>query len=334
MPGTIRIGISGWRYEPWRGAFYPPGLAQDDELAYASRHLSTIEINGSFYSLQRPEYYQAWHDETPDGFVFSVKGGRYITHMRRLRDIERPLANFFASGIANLGGKLGPFLWQFPPNFRYDEERLRAFFELLPRDTLAAAALARRRDAKLAGRARLAYGPQRPLRHAIEVRHRSFETPAFVALLREQRIALVVADTAGKWPYAEDLTADFVYARLHGDKELYVSGYTPAALERWAARLRAWAEGRQVDDARLLAPETSARVVPRDVYVYFDNDIKVKAPRDAMRLASLLGVAWTPEGDLPARRPAPGPKGTIMASRTRAPARAERRRNPWPSSQG
>ena len=333
MPGTIRIGISGWRYEPWRGAFYPPGLPQRSELAFASRKLSTIEINGSFYSLQRPEYYSQWHDETPDGFVFSVKGGRYITHMRRLRDIGRPLANFFASGIANLGTRLGPFLWQFPPSFRFDADRLREFFELLPRDTDAATALARRRDAKVAGRARLSYGPTRPLRHAIEVRHQSFETPAFVELLREQRIALVVADTAGKWPYAEDLTADFVYARLHGDKELYVSGYTPSALERWAARIRSWAAGLEVADARLLAPGTTAPGVPRDVYVYFDNDIKVKAPRDAMRLASMLGVAWkTPPAHLPALSTSRGEKGSIMSARTRVPRRGDRRRNPWPPS--
>jgi uncharacterized protein YecE (DUF72 family) len=333
MPGTIRIGISGWRYEPWRGVFYPADLPQRSELAFASRRLSTIEINGSFYSLQRPEYYARWHDETPDGFVFSVKGGRYITHMRRLRDIEAPLANFLASGIANLGAKLGPFLWQFPPSFRFDADRLRAFLALLPRDTDAATALARRRDARLAGRARLAYGPTRPLRHAIEVRHESFETPAFVELLREQRIALVVADTAGTWPYAEDLTADFVYVRLHGDRELYVSGYTPSALERWAARIRTWAAGRQVADARLLAPGARAPLVPRDVYVYFDNDIKVKAPRDAMRLAGMLGVDWkTPPANMPARRTSRGENGSIMSARTRIARRADRRRNPWPPS--
>ena len=287
MPGTIRIGISGWRYEPWRGAFYPDDLKQDDELAYASRRLSTIEINGSFYSLQRPEYYRRWHDETPPGFVFSVKGGRYITHMKRLREIEAPLANFFGSGVAELGDKLGPFLWQFPPSFAFDPERLAAFFGLLPRDT---ATLGER-------------GPTRPLRHAIEVRHRSFENPSFIALLREHDVATVVADTAGKWPLLEDVTSDFVYVRLHGDKKLYESGYTLAALERWAARIRVWAR-------------------TRDVFVYFDNDIKVKAPRDAMRLAEMLDVAWRPAGDrFASTRPA----------RKRGPLRPERRRNPWPA---
>jgi uncharacterized protein YecE (DUF72 family) len=332
MPGTIRIGISGWRYEPWRGVFYPPGLPQRAELAFASRHLSTIEINGSFYSLQRPEYYAQWRDETPDGFVFSVKGGRYLTHMRRLSGVERPLANFFASGIANLGDKLGPFLWQFPPSFAFDADKLAAFFALLPRDAAQASALARRRDDKVKGRAKLAYATTRPLRHAIEIRHPSFETPEFVALLRAHRIALVVADTAGKWPLAEDLTADFAYVRLHGERKLYESGYTAAALERWARRLRAWSEGRQVDDARLLAPGTRAPSGPRDVFVYFDNDIKVKAPRDAMRLAELLGVAWHPadDGTLP-RDHATRPNGSIMATRARRPLRAERRRNPWPA---
>ena len=294
--GEIRIGISGWRYEPWRGVFYPPTLRQQDELAYASRRLSTIEINGSFYSLQRPEYYAQWHAETPPGFVFSVKGGRFITHMLKLRNVEAALANFFASGVANLGEKLGPFLWQLPPNLGFDAERLAAFFALLPRDTDQAAALARRRNAKVKGRARLSFGERRLLRHALEVRHESFRHPEFAAVLREHGIALVVADTAGKWPYLEDVTADFVYVRLHGDKQLYVSGYTPRALARWATRVRLWSEGTQPADAQLADPSTQPPAIPRDVYCYFDNDAKVKAPRDALRLARLLGVDWLPAG--------------------------------------
>jgi len=295
--GTIRIGISGWRYPPWRGVFYPERLPQRAELAYASRKLSSIEINGSFYSLQRPEFYAQWRDETPDGFVFSVKGGRFITHMLKLRNVEPALANFFASGVANLAEKMGPFLWQLPPMLGYDPGRLASFFDLLPRDTDAAAALARRRNDKVKGRARLAFGANRPLRHCLEVRHASFANPEFVALLREHRIGLVVADTAGRWPYAEDVTADFVYARLHGDKELYVSGYTPKGLARWTERIRRWSCGAAPTDARLFAPDAPPTKGPRDVYVYFDNDAKVKAPRDAMRLARLLGVAWTPPPD-------------------------------------
>ena len=286
--GAIRIGISGWRYAPWRGTFYPKTLPHRRELEYASRLLPTIEINGSFYSLQRPEYYARWYAETPAGFVFSVKGSRYITHMRRLRNVEVPLANFFASGIANLRDKLGPFLWQFPPTMRYDARLLEEFFALLPRDTAQAEALARRRDAKMRGRARLAYGPARPLLHAVEVRHESFVDPSFIALLRRQRIAFVVADTAGKWPYAEDVTADFVYVRLHGDKKLYVSGYTEAALARWAKRIRAWATGGELADARRISRTAAPHRKMRDVYCYFDNDVKVKAPRDARRLIELV----------------------------------------------
>jgi uncharacterized protein YecE (DUF72 family) len=292
--GTIRIGISGWRYEPWRGVFYPPTLRQDDELAYASRRLSTIEINGSFYSLQRPEYYAQWGAATPPGFVFSVKGGRYITHMLKLRNADAALAKFFASGVACLGEKLGPFLWQLPPNLGFDAARLRDFLGRLPRDTDAAAALARRHDAKVEGRAALDFGSRRPLRHAIEVRHQTFRTPEFVALLREQDVALVVADTAGKWPLLEDVTAEFLYLRQHGDTKLYVSGYTPRALQQWAARIDAWRGGFQPADARLAAPGTRPGARPRDVYCYFDNDAKVKAPRDALRLARLLGVPWSP----------------------------------------
>jgi len=286
--GIVRIGISGWRYEPWRGVFYPNDLPQRDELAYASRRFPTIEINGSFYSLQRPEYYASWHDETPPDFVFSVKGPRFVTHMLKLRNAELALANFFASGVANLRDKLGPFLWQLPPMFGFDADRLERFFELLPRDTDQAAALARRRNEKVRGRARLAYGINRPLRHAVEVRHPSFVDPAFVALLRKHRIALVVADTAGKWPLVEDITADFVYMRLHGDKKLYVSGYTPTALTRWAERILRWSKGSEPADARRIVAAAPPPRRARDVYCYFDNDAKVKAPRDAQRLARLV----------------------------------------------
>ena len=290
MGGRILVGISGWRYEPWRGVFYPRDLAQGRELEYASRALPTIEINGTFYSLQRPEFFAAWHDATPHDFVFAIKGSRFITHMKRLRDVERPLANFFASGLFNLRGKMGPFLWQFPPNFAYDPERLETFFAMLPRDTEAALALARKRDARVKGRSRLAIDAHRPLRHAVEIRHESFLDPSFVALLRRQRIALVVADTAGKWPYREDVTADFVYVRLHGEQELYASGYTESALDRWASRIAAWSEGREPEDARRISETKPPKRARRDVYVYFDNDIKVKAPFDAKRLIEKLGL--------------------------------------------
>ena len=241
---TIRIGISGWRYAPWRGEFYPPGLVQRRELEYAAGCFPTIEINGSFYSLQSPDSYTAWHDATPDDFVFAVKGPRYITHLKRLRDVERPLANFLASGVLRLGGKLGPMLWQLPPTLKFDEALIDAFLSALPRDTDAALSLARRRDvALMRGRSALAIDRNRPLRHALEVRHDSFLDRRFVQLLRRHRTALVVADTAGRWPYLEDVTADFLYLRLHGDAELYVSGYSDDALSRWAGRIRHWSGG-------------------------------------------------------------------------------------------
>ena len=285
----IRIGISGWRYPPWRGVFYPKDLVQRDELHYASRYFPTIELNGSFYSLQRPESYARWREATPPGFVFAIKGPRFITHVKRLRDFEAPLANFFASGVFELREKFGPMLWQFPANFKYDHDVFARFFDRLPRDTEAALKLARGRDFRMKGRSRLAIDRNRRLRHAIEVRHPDFLVPSFVALLRKHDIALVVADTAGKWPYVEEVTASFVYLRLHGDKQLYTSGYTDAALDRWAARIRAWRRGVQPRDAARVAGAPAPRARrSRDVYCYFDNDAKVHAPFDAMRLAEKL----------------------------------------------
>ena len=298
MP-DIRIGISGWRYEPWRGVFYPKGLAHRRELEYASRAMPTIEINGTFYSLQRPECFTAWHRDTPGDFIFAIKGSRFITHMKRLKDIERPLANFFASGLFKLGAKMGPFLWQFPPSFRYDADRLEAFFELLPRDTAAALELARRRDARVKGRSVLSIDANRKLRHAVEIRHESFADASFVKLLRRQKIALVVADTAGKWPFYEDVTADFMYLRLHGDKVLYASGYSDAALDLWAERIRTWAGGKELPGAKKIAALAAPARRSRDVYCYFDNDMKVKAPFDARRLIRKLGLPVPAPASLP-----------------------------------
>jgi uncharacterized protein YecE (DUF72 family) len=288
----VRVGISGWRYPPWRGVFYPPALAQRRELEFASRQLPTIELNGSFYSLQRPENYQAWYDETPDDFVFSVKGGRYITHMLRLRGVESALANFFASGLANLGKKLGPLLWQLPPNLQYDPDVLENFLAMLPHDTDAASALARRRDARMKGRARIAFGPPRPLRHAIEVRHDSFVDPRFIDQLRRHRVAFVIADTAGKWPQYEDVTADFVYVRLHGAVKLYTSRYTEEELDRFAARIDCWRAGKEPVDTRRIDDHPAPRAKTRDVFCYFDNTDKIEAPHNAMRLNEKLGVKW------------------------------------------
>ncbi len=268
--GRVRVGISGWTYAGWRGDFYPEGLVRRRELEYAAERLTSIEINGSFYSLQRPSSYLSWREQTPEGFVFAVKGARYISHMKRLVDAETPLANFFASGVLALGEKLGPILWQLPANLPFDADRLSAFFELLPRTTAAAAELAGRHDDKVpTDRAHCTSEADRPLRHALEFRSQTFCTPAAFALLREHDIACVVADTARRFPRAEERTSDLMYVRLHGDEELYASGYSPEALDAWAEKCRAWArEG--------------------DVFVYFDNDAKGRAPHDAMGLIERL----------------------------------------------
>jgi uncharacterized protein YecE (DUF72 family) len=291
----IRIGISGWRYAPWRGVFYPEGLPQRAELEYAAGIFPVIEINGSFYSLQTPDRYAQWREATPQGFVFTVKGPRYVTHIRRLRDIETPLANFFASGLFNLSDRLGPILWQFPPNFRFEPDRMAAFLDLLPKDTDAALRLARRRSAWMKGRTRLAIAAPGAMRHAIEIRHDSFLDRAFVDLLRRHNVAWVVAESAGRWPTVHDVTADFVYMRLHGDETLYQSGYGDPALDRWAERILAWHRGGEPADARKVADLKPPRRARRDVYCFFDNtDVKLRAPFDAQRLMARLGLAAAP----------------------------------------
>jgi uncharacterized protein YecE (DUF72 family) len=269
----VHIGISGWTYAGWRGHFYPPGLPHRAELSYAAARLSSIEINGSFYSLQRPSSYRRWHDETPEGFVFAVKGSRFITHMKRLADAEGPLANFFASGPLALGDKLGPLLWQLPPTFSFERDRLTDFLSLLPRSTPEAAQLAAKHDERISGdRAFTDVVVDRPIRHAIEVRHPSMATPEVIALLRQHDVAMVAADAAGRWPAVEEPTSEFMYVRLHGADELYVSGYTEEALDRWADKVRRWT------------------LAGLDVHVYFDNDVKVHAPYDAEALMRRLGV--------------------------------------------
>jgi uncharacterized protein YecE (DUF72 family) len=316
----IRIGISGWTFPPWRGVFYPKGLSQKRELEYAAGMLNSIEVNGSFYSLQRPSSYQTWYNATPESFVFSLKGPKFITHVRRLREVKKPLANFFASGPLALKEKLGPILWQFPPNFLFDEEKFDQFFSLLPRDTASAAELAKDHDDWLKGKTLTETDAKRPLRYAVEIRHQSFAEGKFVDLLRKHNVALVIADTAGKWPYAEDITADFIYARLHGDEELYVSGYTPDALDHWAKKLKAWSNGKQTAGAKLWSRTKPPPAKERDVFVYFDNDVKVKSPFDAMALADRMG-----DGALGVNR-----DEKAVAPRLTKKAVAERVRSHWP----
>ncbi|MFA5678333.1 MAG: DUF72 domain-containing protein [Pseudomonas sp.] len=286
----IHVGISGWRYVPWRGDFYPRGLVQRRELAFASRAVSSIEINGSFYSLQTPDRYASWRDETPDNFVFSVKAPRYITHIKRLRKIGDAMANFYASGPLQLEHKLGAFLWQFPPSFSFDAGLFADFLALLP-STVGEAMQCAQHSQRFDGPAAPRMARKTALRHAVEIRHTSFLQEDFIDLLRQYRIALVVADTAGKWPLVEELTADFMYLRLHGDKELYTSGYDEDALTRWEKRIRLWHRGRQPDDAKRISDKADSSRAKRDLYCYFDNDVKVRAPYDARRLLEKLGLA-------------------------------------------
>ena len=257
--GKIRIGISGWTYKPWRGVFYPEGLAQRKELSFAASQFNSIEVNGTFYGSQKPASFERWREETPDDFVFALKGPRYITHLKRLHDVEESLERFWTTGVAKLGPKLGPILWQIPASLKFDADLFESFFKALPGD----------------------------LRHALEIRHDSFRSAEFIALLRKHRIALVCADTVA-WPRLMDLTADFVYCRLHGSEKLYVSGYDAKALDRWAARVTAWAAGEEPDDAERVTSPLEPRETGRDVYVYFDNDVKVRAPFDAKGLAERI----------------------------------------------
>lgn len=285
--GTVRIGLSGWTYASWRnGAFYPEGLPRQRELAHVATRFPTVETNGTFYGLQTPASFGTWGTQVPADFVFAVKGPRFLTHMKRLNDPVAPLGNFLASGLLRLGPRLGPILWQLPPTFRFEHDRLDAFFRLLPRTMAEAAALGRRHDRRLKARAWLrAERPRQRLRHAIEVRHDSFRDPAFIALLRRHRVALVCADTV-EWPLLMDVTADFVYCRLHGSRELYRSGYGSGEIARWADRVRAWRDGRPMRDGTFVAAAAPAR--PRDVYVYFDNTDKLMALRDARALMRRL----------------------------------------------
>ena len=277
------IGISGYDYKPWRGVFYPEDLPARRWLHFASRRFNSIELNGTFYSLKSPAVFERWLAEVPEhDFLFAVKGGRFITHNLKLRRSETALGNFFASGVLALGARTGPFLWQLPATYRFDVDRLDQFMKMLPRDSIAGEAVARQHDARLRRGALIAAAAAVPYRHVFEVRHPSYFHEEFYDLLRAHGCGLVVADSAGKFPMSEEVTAPFVYVRLHGSEQLYVSRYSDEELDAWAQRIRRW---------------TSAAQGARDVYVYFDNDAKVHAPRDAIRLMDRLGVR-APEQDL------------------------------------
>ncbi|NIL80445.1 DUF72 domain-containing protein [Rhodococcoides kroppenstedtii] len=269
-----RIGTSGWRYRAWRGDFYPDDLVQRRELEFLARATSSVEINGSFYSLQRPSSYARWRASVPEDYVFAVKGPRYVTHLKKLVGTETAVANFVASGLLALGPTLGPILWQLPAVSAFDAGRLATFFASLPRSTAEAAALGARHDEKLAAdRVFLGVEHDAPLRHCLEARHPSFDSPEAYALLREFDVGCVVADTAGRFPMLAEVTSDVVYVRLHGDSELYTSGYSDEALAEWAVRVEAWAAGGAA------------------VYVYFDNDARGHAPWDAVALRRMVDGA-------------------------------------------
>lgn len=259
-PGDIRVGIGGWTFAPWRGVFYPDDLAQKNELSYASRRLKTIEINATYYGSQKPESYRRWASETPDDFIFTLKGSRFTTNRKVLAEAGESIGRFFDQGLTELGDKLGPVLWQFAPTKKFDPEDFEAFLALLPKT--------------VDGRA---------IRHCVEVRHDSFSTPAFIALLRRYATPVVFADHHS-YPAIADAAGDFVYARLQTGADSVETAYPPAALDAWAGRLRTWAEGGVPADLPRAAPADPAPRVSREVFAYIIHEGKVRAPAGAMAL--------------------------------------------------
>lgn len=281
--GVIRVGISGWTYEPWRGVFYPKGLRREDELAYAASQFRAIEVNGTFFAMQRPDIFAGWAAQVPADFAFAVKAPRHITHVLRLSEPRTPVANFIASGVLRLGVHLGPILWQFPANFRFDAKRIAPFLRMLPRDTGSAALLGRQHDNSLRAPPWLDVEFRRPLRHAFEVRHDSFRCREFIDLLAEHAVALVYSDSPGL-PVSIDVTADFVYCRLRGAPRS--DGYDHATLDVWARRAKVWAMGGEPADTERIGGKAPVR--KRDVFIFFDNDPKVRAPANAAELIRRL----------------------------------------------
>ncbi|NEV78050.1 DUF72 domain-containing protein [Rhodopseudomonas sp. BR0C11] len=262
--GDIRIGIGGWTYEPWRGVFYPDKLPQRGELEYAASKLTSIEINGTFYGSQKPESFRKWASEVPESFVFSLKGPRYATNRKVLAEAGDSVERFYHSGVFELGDRLGPVLWQFAPTKKFDEADFGKFLELLPREI-----------------------DGRKLRHVVEVRHDSFKTPAFIALLREHKIPVVYSEHA-TYPEIADITGDFVYARLQKGKDEIATGYPAKALAAWAKRLQLWADGGEPDDLPKV-DAAAAKPHKRDVFAYMIHEGKVRAPAAAMELIKLVG---------------------------------------------
>ncbi len=274
---NIRLGISGWTYPDWREIFYPEKLPIKKELGYASRVFNSIEVNGTFYSLQKPHTFEKWYNETPPDFSFAIKAPKYITHERRLKEVETPIANFLACGLLALKEKLGSILWQLPPNLSYEENRITQFLELLPHDTKQACKLAHKHSEWMSERTFLECDRKRPLLHAVEVRNHSFNNPEFIKLMKHYKVAIVIGDTAGRWPLIEEMTGPIIYIRLHGDETIYPKGYTKTALKTWAQKIKHFSSQAE------------------SVYAFCDNDHKTAAPANAKQLMKLLGIVWDPE---------------------------------------
>lgn len=284
--GSIRIGTSGWSYKEWRGSFYPESLRQRDELAFAAGQFDSLEINGTFYRLTTSKACREWYEAAPRDFRFAVKGSRYITHNKKLSDGRQALANFFASGILELREKLGPILWQLSANLRFDADRIDSFLEMLPADTEAASRLGHEHDERVRDPG-FGEGGNHRLRHALEVRHDSFLRPETARIARQHGVALAFSHSS-QWPYLEEITAGFVYLRLHGPRKLYASDYGEASLRQWAQRIEKWHQSGQPDDAKRISDAKPPARKERDVYVYFDNDAHGHAPREATELRAIL----------------------------------------------
>jgi uncharacterized protein YecE (DUF72 family) len=265
--GQIRAGMGGWTFEPWRGVFYPKGLKQAAELEYASRQVTAIEINGTYYSTFKPDSFAKWRAATPDGFRFSIKASRFCTNRKVLADMGKALDVFLNQGLVELGDRLGPILWQFMGTKRFEPEDFEGFLKLLP-DTIEGL----------------------PLRHVVEPRHASFKDPAFIALCRKHNAAVCLADHAS-YPMIPDVTGDLVYARLQTGSDDIETAYPPAELDRWAARFRTFAAGGQPEDLPRVEPAASAPAAPRDVYAFVIHEGKVRAPAAAMALLERVGAA-------------------------------------------
>ena len=285
---NIFIGMSGWTHDCWRESFYPKDLSRAKQLAYASRKVSSIEINGTFYALQKPATFQKWYSETPDDFIFSIKAPKFITHVLRARECEEPLNTFLASGVLCLKEKLGPILWQFPPYMTLKDNRFEEFAKILPHTSIKAAELAKEHGAILNGRAWTEAGGMFKMRHAFEFRHPSFMKPEFIEMLKSYGIAVVFADSGKTSPYCEDLTSDFVYLRMHGFD--HKKGYSLSELKQLMKKIEIWSAGKQVKNAQTVS---SGKPISgkKDVFVYFDNDITETAPTDALKLLKLMAAA-------------------------------------------